>query len=66
MPLVALLTTEGDQVPLMPLFEVAGKTGVVLPLQIVTSAVKSGVILGLTVCVRVAVVAHCPALGVKV
>ena len=50
----------------MPLVEVIFNMGAVPPLQIVASAVKSGAILGLTVWVSVAVVAHWPALGVKV
>ena len=58
MPLAVLLTVAGDHVPLMPLMEVAGKASAVPPLQIAASAVKFGVILGLMVCVRVAVVAH--------
>ena len=61
-----MLTVAGDHVPLMPLLEVAGKTCAVPPLQIAANTVKLGVILGLMVCVRVAVVAHCPASGVKV
>ena len=66
MPLAVLLTAEGDQVPLMPLIEVVAKAGTVPPLQIAASAVKIGAILGLTVCVSVAVVLDCPALGIKV
>ena len=58
MPLVVLLTVAGDHVPLIPLEEVEGKAVAVPPLQIAASAVKLGVILGLMVCVRVAVVAH--------
>ena len=61
-----MLTVAGDHVPLIPLVEVAGKIGTVPPLQIAASAGKLGVILGLTVCVSIAVVAHCPASGVKV
>ena len=53
-----MLTVAGDHVPLIELLEVVFNIGAVPPLQIATSAVKLGVILGLTVCVRVAVVAH--------
>ena len=66
MPLEVLLTVAGDQLPLIPFVEVVGKAGAVPPLQIFASAVKSGAILGFTVWVSVAVVAHCPAPGVKV
>ena len=66
MPLAELLTAEGDHVPLMPLVEVVAKVGAIPPLQIAASGVKLGAILGLTVWVSIALVAHCPALGVKV
>jgi hypothetical protein len=50
----------------MPLFEVVGNGDSVAPEQIGATAVNVGVTFGLTVIVNVAVVAHCPALGVKV
>ena len=56
----------GDQVPVMPLFEVVGRADKVAPEQIGATAVNVGVMFGLTVIVSVAVVAHCPAVGVKV
>jgi hypothetical protein len=50
----------------MPLVEVVGSTVSVAPAQIGATAVNVGVMFGLTVIVSVAVVAHCPAVGVKV
>ena len=51
---------------MMPLFEVVGSEVSVAPEQIGTTAVNVGVTVGLTVIVNVAVVAHWPAVGVKV
>ena len=56
----------GDHVPEIPLFDVVGKAAKVAPEQMGATAVKVGVTCGLTVMVKVVVVAHCPALGVKV
>ena len=50
----------------MPLVEVVGSGVSVAPEQIGATAVNVGVIFGLTVIVKVVVVAHCPAVGVKV
>ena len=50
----------------MPLFDVVGKTGAADPLHIEGTAVKVGVIKGLTVTVSVVCVAHNPAVGVNV
>jgi hypothetical protein len=52
----------------MPLVDVVDKAGTVPPAQIVNVVpkLKAGVIFGLTVTVNVAVVAHCPAVGVNV
>ena len=50
----------------MPLFEVVGSADKVDPEQIGATALNVGVTFGLTVIVKVAVVAHCPAVGVKV
>ena len=61
-----LLTVAGFQVPVIPLFDVSGKTGLVAPEHIGAMAVKLGVRIGLTVTSSVAVVAHCPSSGVKV
>jgi hypothetical protein len=67
-PLAVLLTVDGLHVPVIPLSDVVGKVGTVPPLQIVNEVPKLnvGVILGLTVTLNVVVVAHCPAVGVKV
>ena len=51
---------------MMPLLEVVGIAINVPPEQIGATAVKVGVMFGLTVMVRVVVVAHCAAAGVKV
>ena len=56
----------GDQVPVKPLFEVVGSGARVPPEHIGATAVNVGVMFGLTVIVSVVVVAHCPAVGVKV
>ena len=64
--MVAVLFKAGDHVPVIPLFEVAGKADKAAPEQIGATVVKVGVILELTVIVNVAVVAHCPAVGVNV
>ena len=61
-----MLFNAGDHVPEMPLLDVRGKADKVAPEQIGATAVKVGVTCGLTVIVKVVVVAHCPALGVKV
>ena len=61
-----MLFKAGDHVPVIPLFEVVGNADKVAPEQIGATVVKVGVILELTVIVNVAVVAHCPAVGVKV
>ena len=49
-----------------PLLEVVGKAVNVAPEQIGATAVNVGVTFGLTVMVKVAVVAHCPTVGVNV
>ena len=63
---VAVLFNAGAQVPVIPLFEVVGKGDNKAPKHIGATAVKVGVMFGLTVMVNVAVLAHCPAVGVKV
>ena len=57
---------EGLQFPAIPLLEVVGSIGAADPLHIGAGVVKVGVTWLLTVTVTSAVVAHCPALGVKV
>ena len=64
--MVAVLFSAGAQVPVIPLLEVVGSGDKVAPEQIGATAVNVGVIFGLTVIVNVAVVAHCPAVGVNV
>ena len=56
----------GAQVPVMPLVDVVGSAVRVAPEQIGATGLNVGVILGLTVMVNVVVVAHRPAVGVKV
>ena len=63
---VAVLFKAGDQVALIPLVEVVGKGDNAAPAQIAGTTAKIGVIFGFTVIVNVVVVAHCPAVGVKV
>jgi len=63
---VVVLSNAGVQVPVMPLLEVVGNAVSVAPEQIGATAVNVGVMFGLTVMVKVAVVAHCPAVGVNV
>ena len=64
--MVAVLFSAGDQVPVMPSLEVSGNALNVAPAQIGATGVNVGSIFGLTVMVIVAVVAHCPAVGVNV
>jgi len=61
-----VLTVDGDHVPVMLFDEVAGNTPGVAPTQYGPSCVNSGVTFALTTTVIVVVVAHCPAVGVKV
>ena len=56
----------GVQVPVIPFSDVVGNADSVPPEQIAATGLKVGVMFGLTVMVNVAVVAHCPAAGVKV
>ena len=63
---VAVLFKTGSQVPVIPLLEVVGNGDKLAPEQIGATVLNIGVIFGLTVMVKVVVVAHCPATGVKV
>ena len=56
----------GPQVPVMPLVDVVGRAGTLAPLQYGPTAENVGVTLGVIVIVSCVVVAHCPAVGVKV
>jgi hypothetical protein len=62
---VAVLLIAGDHVPVMVLVEVVGRVNVP-PLQIGATCVNVGVMFGSTVTDIVAVVAHCPTVGVNV
>ena len=61
-----MLFRAGDQLPVMPFSDVVGKADNAPPEQIADTGSKVGVTFGLTVMVSVAVVAHCPKVGVKV
>ena len=58
----------GLQVPAIPLEEVAGNAGGLVPAQILIAVPKwnTGVSTGFTATLKVAVRAHCPPSGVKV
>ena len=64
--MVAVLSSAGAHDPVIPLLDVVGNGDKVDPEQMGATALNVGVIFGLTVIVNVAVVAHCPAVGVKV
>ena len=64
--MVAVLSSAGDHEPVIPLLDVVGKAASVAPEQIGATALNVGRMFGLTVIVNVVVVAHCPAVGVKV
>ena len=55
---VAVLFNAGLQLPVMPLIDVVGNAASTAPEQIGATAVKVGVTFGLTVIVKVVVVAH--------
>jgi hypothetical protein len=57
-PEVVLLTIAGFQVPVIPLFDVGSKTGLIEPKHIGAIGVKLGVSIGLTVTFNIVVVAH--------
>jgi hypothetical protein len=61
-----VLSNAGAQLPVIPLFEVVGSGASIAPEHIGATAVNVGVTFGLTVIVIVAVVAHCPTVGVNV
>ena len=64
--MVAVLLIAGDHVPVILLLEVVGNAAKASPLQIGATAVKVGVVGAFIVMVIVVVVAHNPAVGVKV
>ena len=55
---VAVLSKAGDQVPVIPLFEVVGNADKLAPEQIAATCVNVGVVFGVTVIVIFAIVAH--------
>ncbi len=58
---------DGDQVPTIPLGDVAFKIGATFPEHKVNVGAKSGMILAeVTVTTVVKLLAHCPVLGVKI
>jgi uncharacterized membrane protein (DUF485 family) len=61
-----VLSIAGDQVPVIPLFEVVDNAGKLAPEQIELTCVNVGVVFGVTEIVMVAVVAHNPEVGVNV
>ena len=61
-----MLFNAGDHVPVIPLLEVVGNADKVAPEQIAATGLKVGVTFGVTVIVKVVVVAHWPAVGVNV
>ena len=65
-PEAVLLTVEGAHVPGMPLSDVPGNVGAVVPAQNAAICVNVGITGWFTVIDIVVVVAHCPAFGVKV
>ena len=63
-----MFTVAGLHTPTIPFVDVRDRSGTGLSVQTVSAApkLKSGVIVGVTVTVKVVVVAHCPAVGVNV
>ena len=63
-----MLTAAVFHVPVIPLEEVPGRDGTLLPAQIerVVPKLKTGLITGETFTCKVKGLAHCPAAGVKV
>ena len=56
--MVAVLLNAGAHVPVIPLVDVNGNVGAAAPLQIAAIGLNVGVMFGLTVTVKVVVVAH--------
>ena len=63
---MTVLSKAGAQLPAMPLVDVVGNGANTAPEHIGATAANVGVTFGLTVIVNVAIVAHCPAVGVNV
>jgi hypothetical protein len=66
MPFLVVSITFGNQVPVIPSMEEAGKVGAILPLQNAAIGLNVGFVLGVIDTLNVVVFAHCPAFGVKV
>ena len=64
--MVVVLFNAGDHEPLILLSDVVGNGVSVAPEQIAATALNVGVTFGLTVMIKVVVVAHCPIVGVNV
>ena len=64
--MVAVLFKAGDHVPMMPLVDIVGNAAKAVPEHIAATGLNVGVVPGVTVMVKVVVVAHWPTLGVKV
>ena len=63
---VAVLSSAGLHVPVMPLVDVVGKAASAEPEHIGATALNKGTVFALTTTVSVVVVAHNPAVGAKV
>ncbi len=61
-----MLFIAGDQVPVTPLLEVVGKLAKIAPEQIGATGLKTAAIGFTTMVIVAGVVAHCPAVGIKV
>ena len=65
-PITEVFITAGFHVPVMPLLDVAGSAGAVAFWHNGPICVNVGVTCALIVILKVAVIAHCPAVGVNV
>ena len=63
---VVVLSSAGNHVPVIPFVEVRGSAARAAPEHIAGTTSKVGMTFGLTVIVKVAVVAHWPVVGVNV
>ena len=61
-----MLLIAGNQLPVILLLDVVGNAANVAPEHIGATCVNVGVTFGFTTMVMLAVVAHCPAVGVNV
>ena len=64
--MVVVLSNAGLHVPVIPLVEVVGKGDKASPVHIGATTAKVGITFVSTIISNVVVVAHCPAVGVKV